>query len=123
MRGLFFSEEGSWYCPDDYQKYFGKKCTVCNDYIKDELVIVLQKTYHQQCFKCSHCRYNEKFWEYLNIFSNLQSYFFRQPCPKGDLVTYVGNSILCSKCKEIPVKRPASAQSKQYSNNETGMFK
>lgn len=56
VRGLFFSEEGSWYCPDDYQKYFGKKCTVCNDYIKDELVIVLQKTYHQQCFKCSHCR-------------------------------------------------------------------
>lgn len=49
--------------------------------------------------------------------------FCRQPCPKGDLVTYVGNSILCSKCKEIPVKRPASAQSKQNSTNETGMSK
>ncbi|XP_022174588.1 actin-binding LIM protein 3 isoform X4 [Myzus persicae] len=98
VQGLFFSEEGSWYCPDDYQKLFGKKCTVCNDYIKDELVIVLERTYHQQCFTCSHCR---------------------QPCPKGDLVTYVGNSILCSKCKEIPVKRPASAQSKQNSTNET----
>ncbi|XP_026814943.1 actin-binding LIM protein 1 isoform X6 [Rhopalosiphum maidis] len=98
VQGLFFSEEGSWYCPDDYQKLFGKKCTVCNDYIKDELVIVLERTYHQQCFTCTHCR---------------------QPCPKGDLVTYVGNSILCSKCKEIPVKRPVSAQSKQNSTNET----
>ncbi|XP_025206349.1 actin-binding LIM protein 1 isoform X6 [Melanaphis sacchari] len=97
VQGLFFSEEGSWYCPDDYQKLFGKKCTVCNDYIKDELVIVLERTYHQQCFTCTHCR---------------------QPCPKGDLVTYVGNSILCSKCKEIPVKRPISAQSKQNSTNE-----
>jgi len=98
VQGLFFSEEGSWYCPDDYQKLFGKKCTVCNDYIKDELVIVLGQTYHQQCFTCSHCR---------------------QPCPKGDLVTCVGNSILCSKCKEIPVKRPVSAQSKQNSINDT----
>ncbi|XP_050534729.1 actin-binding LIM protein 3 isoform X3 [Daktulosphaira vitifoliae] len=98
VQGLFFSEDGSWYCPDDYQKLFGKKCTVCNDYIKDELVIVLGQTYHQQCFTCSHCR---------------------QPCPKGDLVTYVGKSILCSKCKEIPVKRPGSAQSRQTTNNET----
>lgn len=56
VQGLFFSEEGSWYCPDDYQKLFGKKCTVCNDYIKDELVIVLERTYHQQCFTCTHCR-------------------------------------------------------------------
>ncbi|XP_050430452.1 actin-binding LIM protein 1 isoform X2 [Adelges cooleyi] len=97
VQGLYFSEDGSWYCPEDYQKLFGKKCTVCNDYIKDELVIVLGQTYHQQCFTCSHCR---------------------QPCPKGDLVTYVGKSILCSKCKEIPVKRPASAQSR-HTNNES----
>lgn len=34
----------------------------------------------------------------------------------------MGSSILCSKCKEIPVKRPASAQSKQNSTNETGII-
>lgn len=55
---------------------------------------------------------------YHHIFNK---YSCRQPCPKGDLVTCVGNSILCSKCKEIPVKRPVSAQSKQNRTNDTGM--
>ena len=54
----FYSKNGKHYCPDDYKKLFivTVKCDVCGKPAKDEVISVLGKSFHQECFKCSGCK-------------------------------------------------------------------
>lgn len=53
--GGFFSKDNNYYCVTDYQKTFGTKCAVCQDYVEGEVVSTMGNTYHQKCFTCTKC--------------------------------------------------------------------
>ncbi|CAH1103977.1 unnamed protein product [Psylliodes chrysocephalus] len=89
-QGGFFSKDGEYYCTTDYQKNFGSKCAVCNEYVEGEVVTALGKTYHQKCFTCNRCRQN---------------------FPAGEKVTYTGKEVLCPKCVLIPLHPTVSKNS------------
>jgi len=55
-QGGFFCKDGSYYCTTDYQRQFGTKCAICDDYVEGEVVSALGNTYHQKCFTCARCR-------------------------------------------------------------------
>lgn len=38
-QGGFFSKDGEYYCTTDYQKNFGSKCAVCNEYVEGEVTL------------------------------------------------------------------------------------
>ncbi|XP_018898521.1 actin-binding LIM protein 3 isoform X3 [Bemisia tabaci] len=97
-QGGFFDKDGVYFCTEDYQKQFGTKCAICNDYVEGEVVSALGKTYHQRCFTCARCR---------------------QAFPSGERVTYTGKEVLCAKCVQIPVRETQSLQSSPVSSNGT----
>ncbi|XP_065215240.1 actin-binding LIM protein 3-like isoform X3 [Planococcus citri] len=82
-QGGFFQKDNNYYCKDDYQRLFGTKCAVCQEFVEGEVVSALGNTYHQKCFKCARCR---------------------QPFPGGEKVTYTGKEVLCGRCSQIPTK-------------------
>ncbi|XP_026273872.1 actin-binding LIM protein 1 isoform X6 [Frankliniella occidentalis] len=82
-QGGFFCKDGAYYCTSDYQRQFGTKCAVCNEYVEGEVVSALGNTYHQKCFTCGRCR---------------------QAFPSGERVTYTGKEVLCARCVQIPVR-------------------
>lgn len=100
-QGGFFSKDGEYYCTSDYQKNFGSKCAVCNQYVEGEVVTALGKTYHQKCFTCDRCR---------------------QSFPSGEKVTYTGKEVLCPKCVHIPVQdmSPKSSPTTNSANECAG---
>ncbi|XP_056631382.1 actin-binding LIM protein 1-like isoform X4 [Diorhabda sublineata] len=100
-QGGFFSKDGEYYCTSDYQKNFGSKCAVCNQYVEGEVVTALGKTYHQKCFTCDRCR---------------------QSFPSGEKVTYTGKEVLCPKCVQIPVQdmSPKSSPTTNSANECAG---
>lgn len=53
--GGFFSKDSNYYCVADYQKTFGTKCAVCQNYVEGEVVSTMGNTYHQKCFTCTKC--------------------------------------------------------------------
>ena len=53
--GGFFSKDSNYYCVTDYQKTFGTKCAVCQNYVEGEVVSTMGNTYHQKCFTCTKC--------------------------------------------------------------------
>lgn len=53
--GGFFSKDNNYYCVVDYQKTFGTKCAVCQQYVEGEVVSTMGNTYHQKCFTCTKC--------------------------------------------------------------------
>lgn len=53
--GGFFSKDNNYYCVADYQKTFGTKCAVCQQYVEGEVVSTMGNTYHQKCFTCTKC--------------------------------------------------------------------
>uniref|UniRef100_A0A6M2DX49 Putative actin-binding lim zn-finger protein limatin involved in axon guidance n=1 Tax=Xenopsylla cheopis TaxID=163159 RepID=A0A6M2DX49_XENCH len=88
-QGGFFHKDDKYYCTGDYQKLFGTKCAVCQQYVEGEVVSALGNTYHQKCFTCASCR---------------------QAVPSGEKVTYTGKEVLCQKCVQIPVRQVNSPQ-------------
>lgn len=95
-RGLgdvgYFVHDGDYYCPSDYFNKFGKKCPTCNQFVEGEVVELMGKTYHQQCFRCDRCR---------------------KPFPTGQKVTYDGKLALCEKCAVTIVKPTQTSPEKQ----------
>ncbi|CRL05885.1 CLUMA_CG019116, isoform B [Clunio marinus] len=75
--GGFFSKDSNYYCVGCYQKTFGTKCAVCQQYVEGEVVSTMGNTYHQKCFTCTRCN---------------------QPFESGSKVTNTGKEILCEKC-------------------------
>lgn len=53
--GGFFAKDNNYYCVVDYQKTFGTKCAVCQNYVEGEVVSTMGNTYHQKCFTCTSC--------------------------------------------------------------------
>ncbi|XP_050511938.1 actin-binding LIM protein 1 isoform X4 [Diabrotica virgifera virgifera] len=100
-KGGFFSKDGEYYCTTDYQKNFGSKCAVCNQYVEGEVVTALGKTYHQKCFTCDRCK---------------------QSFPSGEKVTYTGKEVLCPKCVQIPTQNatPKSSPTTNSANECAG---
>ncbi|CAH8479467.1 unnamed protein product [Dicrocoelium dendriticum] len=56
--GGFFINEDSFYCQDDYQRYFVEKCRVCARELVGEIVTVSNHSFHRECFKCTSCYVN-----------------------------------------------------------------
>ena len=53
--GGFFAKDNIYYCVVDYQKLYGTKCAVCQQYVEGEVVSTMGNTYHQKCFTCTKC--------------------------------------------------------------------
>lgn len=53
--GGFFAKDNTYYCVVDYQKLYGTKCAVCQQYVEGEVVSTMGNTYHQKCFTCTKC--------------------------------------------------------------------
>ncbi|GAU98445.1 hypothetical protein RvY_09592 [Ramazzottius varieornatus] len=57
LRESCYKRDGKMMCREDYQRLFGIKCSVCNQFVpSQELVMrVLGNIYHLRCFLCSVC--------------------------------------------------------------------
>ncbi|XP_055624699.1 actin-binding LIM protein 2 isoform X3 [Toxorhynchites rutilus septentrionalis] len=96
--GGFFSKDGAYYCTLDYQKLYGTKCAVCNQYVEGEVVSTMGNTYHQKCFTCSKCKQSFK---------------------SGSKVTNTGKEVLCESCVQTPVPEVAPIVSAQTTSTTT----
>ncbi|KAG5674010.1 hypothetical protein PVAND_004003 [Polypedilum vanderplanki] len=97
--GGFFAKDNSYYCVVDYQKLFGTKCAVCQQYVEGEVVSTMGNTYHQKCFTCTRCSL---------------------PFESGSKVTNTGKEILCEKCVEGKpvVAKPIVQQQQQHQQQQ-----
>jgi len=43
------------YCHEDYYQLFGVRCAGCEEFITDELINALGKTWHPAHFNCANC--------------------------------------------------------------------
>ncbi|XP_026172091.1 actin-binding LIM protein 1-like isoform X3 [Mastacembelus armatus] len=73
----FFTKNGDYLCPLDFQRLHGTICNNCGEFVEGEVVTVLGKTYHPACFVCTICK---------------------QPFPAGNRVTFSGKDRLCLRC-------------------------
>ncbi|XP_041671648.1 actin-binding LIM protein 1-like isoform X6 [Cheilinus undulatus] len=73
----FFTKNGDYLCPLDFQRLHGTLCSGCGEFVEGEVVTVLGKTYHPACFVCTHCK---------------------QRFPAGDCVTFSGKDCVCQRC-------------------------
>uniref|UniRef100_A0A7N8XWU6 LIM zinc-binding domain-containing protein n=1 Tax=Mastacembelus armatus TaxID=205130 RepID=A0A7N8XWU6_9TELE len=46
----FFTKNGDYLCPLDFQRLHGTICNNCGEFVEGEVVTVLGKTYHPACF-------------------------------------------------------------------------
>lgn len=51
----FRVQNGKPYCDADYIQLYGKTCFACGQVIQNTILTALNKTYHQECFKCTKC--------------------------------------------------------------------
>lgn len=73
----YFFKNNLYFCIADYQKRFGHKCSTCTKYIEGEMVLIMDKSYHVECFNCSNCK---------------------QLLQDGSRIINVGEEILCENC-------------------------
>lgn len=73
----YFLKNNLYFCIADYQKRFGHKCSTCTKYIEGEMVLIMDKSYHVDCFNCSNCK---------------------QILQDGSRIINVGDEILCENC-------------------------
>lgn len=73
----YFHKNNLYFCIADYQKRFGHKCSTCTKYIEGEMVLIMDKSYHVECFNCSNCK---------------------QILQDGSRIINVGEEILCENC-------------------------
>lgn len=73
----YFQKNNSYFCIADYQKMFGHKCSTCFEYIEGEMVLIMDKSYHVECFNCSKCK---------------------QILQDGSRIINIGEEILCENC-------------------------
>ncbi|KAM6963558.1 actin-binding LIM protein 1-like isoform 3-T3 [Tautogolabrus adspersus] len=92
----FFTKNGDYLCPLDFQRLHGTLCSSCGEFVEGEVVTVLGKTYHPSCFVCTHCK---------------------QRFPAGDCVTFSGKDCLCQRCIR-PMSPPPNKVS--YPSNCSG---
>ncbi|XP_054278966.1 leupaxin-like [Macrosteles quadrilineatus] len=52
----FREQSGQPYCEADYMQLYGKSCSGCGQPIKNTILTALNKTWHQECFKCTKCQ-------------------------------------------------------------------
>nr|XP_020461887.1 actin-binding LIM protein 1-like isoform X2 [Monopterus albus] len=92
----FFTKNGDYLCPLDFHRLHGTICNSCGEFVKEEVVTVLGKTYHSACFVCTICK---------------------QPFSTGNCVTFSGKDRLCQRCFQ-PVSPTANNFS--YTSNCAG---
>lgn len=106
-QGGFFShmmaEATNYYCAKCYQDSFGTKCSACNNFVEGEVVTALGNTYHQQCFRCSRCKYDLCCCCCCYLLSHIVFVTASQPFPTGEKVTWTGKECICQKCVNIPI--------------------
>ncbi|CAH8568285.1 unnamed protein product [Heterobilharzia americana] len=51
----YYEESGSFYCADDYKKVMSQVCCTCHSHIIGNMVTVLNKNFHRNCFFCHEC--------------------------------------------------------------------
>ncbi|ESO09507.1 hypothetical protein HELRODRAFT_190526 [Helobdella robusta] len=73
----FYKNEDKFYCHDDYQQSFGKRCQLCNNFTDGEVFTALDLVFHKACFFCYSCS---------------------TPLEPGNTVIYLNNKFLCSEC-------------------------
>lgn len=73
----YFIKNNLYFCIADYQKRFGHKCSTCSKYIEGEMVLIMDKSYHVECFNCSNCK---------------------QILQDGSRIINVGEELLCENC-------------------------
>ncbi|CAL8105875.1 unnamed protein product [Calicophoron daubneyi] len=99
QQGGFFVRDERFYCPNDYQTEFGVKCEACHAYVEGEVVTVLGKTFHIDCFRCTGCR---------RLFSS------------GERTTIVGGRYYCTSCAAYATNgqsaHPAAADSSLHAS-------
>jgi len=52
----FVEEDGKLYCEKDFQQYFAPTCFKCKSTIMGECCNALEKSFHPECFTCTHCK-------------------------------------------------------------------
>ncbi|XP_065184864.1 actin-binding LIM protein 3-like isoform X1 [Sycon ciliatum] len=77
VTGGFFMRDDNFYCSSDYQRMFGTRCQGCGDFVEGDVVVALDKTYHQRCFICHSCG---------------------KGFPPGESVTMQGDECICENC-------------------------
>ncbi|XP_074519193.1 actin-binding LIM protein 1-like [Halichoeres trimaculatus] len=92
----FFSKNGDYLCPLDFQRLHGTLCSSCGEFVEGEVVTVLGKTYHPACFVCTICK---------------------QRFPAGDCVTFSGKDCLCQRCTRPKSPTPNNVR---YPSNCSG---
>jgi len=87
----YLEHDGSPYCLNHYHQQFSPKCEVCNLPITTECVRAGgTKTFHDDCFKCSHCAIRIKTVSYVQK----DDKFY---CEKDYYELYGEKCALCSK--------------------------
>jgi hypothetical protein len=54
--GAYHEVDGRPYCSAHYYELYGSKCAGCGEYITEELLNALGKTWHPTCFCCENCK-------------------------------------------------------------------
>lgn len=93
----FFVHEGKYFCPNDYHNLFGAQCPVCNQFVEGDVIQFLEKSFHQNCFRCNRCK--SKF-------------------PSGERVTYTGKEYLCQQCLSVPLPPTSKVMSEERTTEQ-----
>ncbi|XP_048584794.1 actin-binding LIM protein 3 isoform X2 [Nematostella vectensis] len=88
----FYVMGEQYYCKDDYQNQYGKKCDSCQLYLEGEIISIHGKNFHEACFACNCCR---------------------QPFPPSEKIIFTGTDYLCQTCNNAP-KAPTTKVSSPY---------
>ena len=52
----FYEHQGCFYCKSDYQRLFGRTCSVCQQAAQGSgVLLALDRTFHTECFRCHDC--------------------------------------------------------------------
>ncbi|VDP84432.1 unnamed protein product [Echinostoma caproni] len=52
----YYFRDNNYYCRKDFKQIFSKLCYKCGSYITSDMVSVLDKYFHHQCFYCHTCQ-------------------------------------------------------------------
>ena len=96
-QGGFFSHNSKFFCPEDYQRHAGTKCTGCGQLVEGEVVSAMGGFFHQACFVCTKCR---------------------RPFPPGEKVALLGKDCLCCRCAGVSEREPSLSPTR--SGGQTG---
>ncbi|CAL8091787.1 unnamed protein product [Calicophoron daubneyi] len=87
----YYENDGRFYCKADFKKMICRICDLCGAYINGDMVSVLDKFFHHDCFYCHTCRQNFK---------------------PGMRVTYWNSQFFCTNCFK-PEKRAEEEASRK----------